>query len=106
MPEVARKDSIDRVQSPHGSGVCCVNPTVHSTDKGSDNVIVNGHGVVREGDTMIPHLTSDGCCGIHAPPLTTYSSTVFINGKRVGRKGDEYEGGHVIITGSDNVIIG
>jgi hypothetical protein len=34
------------------------------------------------------------------------SSTVFIEGKAAARKGDQYECGHIIIEGSDNVDIG
>lgn len=108
MPEVARKDSVDAVQSPHGTGICCVNPMIHSTNAGSDNVFVNGIGVVREGDAMIIHKYPGPCCNDHAPPLTIFSSKVYVNGKRIGRKGDFYvgDGAHEIITGSANVYDG
>jgi uncharacterized Zn-binding protein involved in type VI secretion len=107
LPEAARKQSVDTVASPDGSGVCCVDPTTQSTDIGSDNVFVNGIGIVREDDPMIPHTSDDGgCCVQHAPRLSTYSSTVFINGKRAGRKGDMYGGDHQISSGSSNVFFG
>lgn len=108
MPAVARKDSADSVQSPHGSGFCCVSPAVHSTDQGSDNVFVNGIGVVREDDLMIPHTYPGPCCAVHSAPLKKFSSKVYVNGKRMGRLGDVYvaAGDHVIISGSGNVFDG
>lgn len=107
MPEVARKDQIDTVASPDGEGACCAFPSTQYTDEGSDNVFVNGIGVVREGDKMIPHTSDDGgCCVLHSPVLDSYSSSVFINGKRVGRKGDTYGGDHVISSGSTTVFVG
>jgi uncharacterized Zn-binding protein involved in type VI secretion len=108
MPAVARKNSVDQVQSPHGTGVCCVSPTIHSTDQGSSDVFVNGIGVVREDDTMIPHTYPGPCCDIHVPPLKRFSSKVYVNGKRLARIGDVYilAGDHVIITGSSNVFDG
>jgi len=41
----------------------------------------------------------------HTVPLTTYSSTVYANGKNVGRKGDQYSG-HTITSGSPDVFAG
>ena len=108
MPAVARKNSVDAVQSPHGTGLCCVSPMVHSTDDGSTNVFVNGIGVVREDDEMIPHTYPGPCCNIHAPTLKKFSSKVYVNGKRMARIGDSYilAGEHVIISGSSNVFDG
>jgi hypothetical protein len=37
--------------------------------------------------------------------LTSFSSSVFVNGKGVGRIGDEYSG-HTISSGSSNVFAG
>jgi len=103
MPEVARKDSVDSVASPDGSGSGCGSPTTQSTDIGSGDVFCNGIGVVREGDAMISHPGPG--CPPHAPTLSTYSSTVFINGKGCGRLGDEYSA-HIITSGSGNVFAG
>ena len=102
----ARGDGVDQVQSPHGTGICCVAPAIHLTDKCSDNVFINGIGCVRISDLMQPHLFP--CCASHAPPLGTSSSTAFINGRGAARKDDAYigDGTHVIITGSGNVDIG
>jgi len=38
-------------------------------------------------------------------PLTSFSSTVFVNGKGVGRQGDQYSG-HTLTSGSGNVFAG
>ena len=106
MPAVARGDSVDAVQAPHGTGPNCASPEVYSTDKCSSNVFVNGIGVVRENDAMISHSTVG--CTSHAPLLLSFSSKVYVNGKRMGRVGDEYigDGNHPIISGSSNVVDG
>lgn len=105
MPAVARKDSTDTVDSPDGAGVCCVDSSIQSTDKGSGNVFVNSIGVVRKDDAMITHDYPGPCCNPHAPLLSTYSGTVFANSKNIGRLGDEYDA-HVISSGSSNVFAG
>lgn len=106
MPAVARKAGTDSVKSPHGSGVECRSPTTYATDEGSSDVFVNGKGVVRETDKMEKHPKPG--CAVHAPTLQTFSSKVYVNGLRLGRKGDAYkpEGIHEIITGSSNVFDG
>jgi uncharacterized Zn-binding protein involved in type VI secretion len=108
MPAVARKNSVDAVQSPHGTGTCCVNPTVHSTDEGSSTVFINGIGVVREDDKMIIHTYPGPCCDLHQPQLKAFSAHVYVEGKRMARIGDKYilDGEHVIISGSPNVYDG
>lgn len=100
---VARKDGVDTVYSPHGTGYQCQSPTIQRTDKGSGDVFINGVGVVRAGDAMITH-PQPGCTP-HSPTLSTYSSTVFANGKGIGRVGDTYSG-HPITSGSSNVFGG
>ena len=106
MPEVARKDSKDTVNSPDGSGICCASPAVHSTANGSSTVFVNGIGVVRKDDPMIVHpFPGPPCCSIHAPKLSSFSSSVFANGLNLGRKGDVYSA-HVISSGSSDVFAG
>lgn len=106
MPAVARKDKRDSVKSPHGVGPDCIGATTYKTDEGSDNVFVNGYGVVREGDKMEEH-PKPGCVN-HAPTLKSFSSKVYVNGKRLGRFGDAYieAGNHVISSGSENVSDG
>jgi uncharacterized Zn-binding protein involved in type VI secretion len=103
MPEVARKGGTDSVASPDGSGDKCKSPSTSATDVGSDNVFVESVGVVREGDTMASHNGPE--CTPHAPALSTFSGTVYANGKKIGRKGDSYSD-HTITSGSSKVIAG
>lgn len=106
MPEVARKDGTDRVNTVHNSvgKECAVAPKVIGTDKGSSTVFAEGTGVVRVGDAVEIHDLPG--CTPHAPPLANGSSTVFADGKALGRKGDKYGGGEEIITGAPTVIAG
>ena len=106
MPEIARKDMIDQVASPDGTGVCSASPSTQFTDEGSSNVKVEGYGVVRQGDKMKIHNFAGPGDTPHQPVLTTYSNKVFVNGKGVGRKGDLYGSDHPISTGSSKVIVG
>jgi uncharacterized Zn-binding protein involved in type VI secretion len=69
--------------------------------EGSDNVLVNGYGVVRIGDKVAghglpPHRPS--------PPMIEGSENVFVNGIGVVRAGDKANCNH-IITGSLNVSV-
>ena len=103
---IARKsgsgDVVDTVHVSVGDddpddGIACdADPQDISTDEGSTTVFVDGHGVVREGDAVEAH-TIPGC-STHAPVLTSFSGDVFVEGKKVGREGDEYGCGATIIT--------
>ena len=113
MPEAARGDGTDSVNTVHVSvgdadpddGIACdAAPQTVTTDACSSNVFVNGIGVVRESDAVQSH-TFPGC-STHAPGLTSFSSTVKINGKGAGRKGDTYECGAKITSGSSDVMFG
>lgn len=106
MPGVARKSGTDTVDSPDGGPIGCSGPSTQTTDVGSNDVIVNGIGVVRESDPMIPHADPAQSCLPHAPVLTTFSGTVFANGKHLGREGDAYGGSHIISSSSLNVFAG
>jgi uncharacterized Zn-binding protein involved in type VI secretion len=103
MPGIARKGGVDSVASPDGTGDNCASPTTQATDVGSDDVIVNGSGVVRASDPMNSHPAPG--CAPHSPTLSSFSSTVIVNGKGVGRLGDSYNG-HVITSASSDVIAG
>lgn len=103
MPGVARKSGTDSVASPDGTGDNCASPTTQATDAGSNDVIVNGIGAVRQGDAMKTHPAPG--CGPHAPTLSSFSSTVIVNGKGVGRLNDSYNG-HTITSASSDVIAG
>lgn len=102
--EAARADRVDRVDSPDGTGDGCRYPTTQYTDEGSPNVFIGDHPAVRLGDKMSEH--NGPGCNPHAPALSVASTTVFINGKGAGRKGDFYGGTHEIVTGSSTVFIG
>jgi len=100
MPAVARKSGTDTVSTGHG----CDTTTV--TDQGSSDVDVNSIGAVRAGDLCQVHLIPAGSsCVPHTVPLTSFSSTVFVNGKGIGRLGDAYSG-HTVTSGSGNVFAG
>ena len=99
MPAVARKDGTDSIATNHGCDVTTV------TAQGSDTVLINKIGVVRRGDFNLVHLVPSGICVPHAVPLTAVSTTVFANGKGIGRIGDSYSG-ETLITGSSNVFAG
>lgn len=70
----------------------------------SDNVIINGKGAGRVGDSYAPH----GCVAhpSHSGAIASGSSSVFINGKAAGRVGDVVSCGGAVAVGSNNVIIG
>lgn len=114
MPAIARKAAVDLVDSPDGTPgtpcdggakKICDSPSTQATAAGSSDVFIEGIGVVREGDAMLPHPAPVCGCGTHAPTLSSFSSRVYANGKRIGRVGDDYAG-HVISTGASTVIDG
>lgn len=70
----------------------------------SDNVIINGKGAGRVGDTYAPHGCDDH--PTHAGSISSGSSTVFINGKAAGCVGDSVSCGGSVADGSPNVFIG
>ena len=100
MPAVSRKSGTDSISTGHG----CDATTV--TDQGSSDVRVNSIGAVRAGDLCQVHLILVGdSCVPHTVPLTSYSGSVFVNSKGVGRQGDQYSG-HTLTSGSGNVFAG
>ena len=83
MPGIARKDE----DSADGLAI-----------EGSENVFVNGFGVVRIGDSIQGH----GLPPHASPVMSEGSENVFVNGIGVCRAGDAASCGHNI-TGSPNV---
>jgi uncharacterized Zn-binding protein involved in type VI secretion len=75
-------------------------------DQRSGDVKVNGTGISRQGDNNTSHLLPGTPCPSHAAPITTGSSTVFINGKGCGRIGDAITACTSVATGSSNVFAG
>lgn len=104
MAAVARASGSDSVMSPDGAGYKCRSPLKTSTDEGNgNNVFANGILIVVQGCKVASHPLSG--CGNDGSTLSTFSSTVFIGGKGVGRIGDQY-GNNIISSGSTNVFVG
>jgi hypothetical protein len=72
----------------------------------SPNVYVNKIAVSRETDVNTSHLLPGAPCPSHAAPITTGSTTVFINGLGCGRVGDAITGCTSVAAGSGNVFAG
>jgi uncharacterized Zn-binding protein involved in type VI secretion len=104
MPAVARSAGNDRVLSRTGTGYLCGSPMQTVTGTGSPNVFVNNIAVVRQSDVVGVHPAAG--CSTDTSTLSTYSSTVFVNGLGIGRIGDEYTSDNIIISGSTNVFAG
>lgn len=70
----------------------------------STDVIINGKGAGRVGDSYSPH----GCIvhPSHTAHIISGSSTVIINGLAAARVGDAIDCGGTVATGSPDVIIG
>ena len=70
----------------------------------SSDVFVNGAGLVREGDALLPH----GCYNNDPAKrvVLTGSATVFVNDKPAARSGDPISCGGFAEEGSDDVVIG
>ncbi len=97
MPAVCRGNSVD-ADVPHCSPM--------RRDALSPDVIVNGTGISRQGDVNTPHLVPPPICPTHAMPITTGSTTVFVNTKGCGRIGDGVTACTSVATGSSNVFAG
>ena len=128
MPEVALKDEKSSVACDDGAigTVCAVEPgtgtpikwnfntdTTQKSDVGSSDVFAEGTGVVRKDDAMKAHANGDPCVATavnHTPTVSTFSSTVFVNGKNIARIGDKYNSessqDHEITTGATTVFAG
>lgn len=74
--------------------------------QGSPNVFVNAIPWSRQGDVNTVHLLPGSPCPAHAAPITTGSSTVFVNGRGAGRIGDAITACTSVAAGSPNVFAG
>ncbi len=72
----------------------------------SPDVYANGIPVSRQGDVNTGHLLPGVPCPSHQAPITTGSSTVFINGRGCGRIGDAISGCTSVAEGSPDVFAG
>ena len=97
MPAVCRGDAVD------ADVVHCSTP--RRLDRSPD-VFVNGTGISRQGDNNTPHLLPGVPCPLHQAPITTGSTTVFINNRGCGRIGDGVTACTSVATGSSNVFAG
>jgi uncharacterized Zn-binding protein involved in type VI secretion len=95
MPAVTRIEDADVVH--------CDGP---KRDAGSFDVFCNSIGISRQGDNNTTHLLPGSPCPSHAAPITTGSSSVFINGKGCGRVGDGITSCTSVAAGSSNVFAG
>ena len=104
MPAAARGSGADTVFSKTGTGKNCRLPVTTATDQCSSDVFADSIGIVRQGDRVALHNANG--CGPDLSTLSSFSSTVFINGKNAGRIGDKYTDDNVITSGSTTVFFG
>ncbi len=95
MPNATRLGDMDT-----GHDACAPTALISA----SSNVIINGKGAGRVGDSYAAH----GCVvhPSHSGTIASGSTTVFINGKPAGRIGDSVSCGGSVAEGSGNVFIG
>lgn len=95
MPAATRLGDMDS-----GHDACA--PTALASASG--NVLINGKGAGRLGDSYAPH----GCKNhpTHTGIISGGSGTVTINGKAAARVGDSVSCGGTVAQGSGNVTIG
>lgn len=70
----------------------------------SPDVYANGIAVHRQGDSWAVHCNSIPVC--HGGSLASGSSTVYVNGKQIGRIGDPVDCGSSAASGSPDVFAG
>lgn len=95
MPAATRIGDAD---VPHCSGMVRA--------EGSPNVFVNAIPWSRQSDVNTVHLLPGAPCPSHAAPITTGSTTVFVNGLGAGRIGDAITACTSVAAGSPNVFAG
>jgi uncharacterized Zn-binding protein involved in type VI secretion len=105
MPAIARQG--DTVLSVDGSGFRCGSPMQTAVDQvNGNNVKANGILIVVSGNKIAAHPLSG--CSVDGSTLSSFSSTVKIGGKGVGRIGDQFASmsSNIITQGSANVFAG
>lgn len=96
MPPAVRGSGTDTA-SGHGS----FPPT--KTSGCSSNVIINGKGAHRQGDSIISH-GSPSPSPVHSRSAAGGSPNTLVNGKPLVRLGDPVSCGGSLVTGSRNVL--
>lgn len=84
-----------------GTGHGCFPP--RQNIQASSDTIIEGLGAHRVGDLWEVHCCDDKC---HMGSLASGSSTVFVNGRQLGRIGDQVDCGSTVATGAATVIVG
>ena len=96
MPAAARRGDAG---VPHCSGYVIAG--------GSGDVLINGRGAARVGDSSTGHLRPGGKrCPNHTASIVSGSSSVFINGRPAATVGSSLAACTSVATGSSDVIIG
>lgn len=72
----------------------------------SIDVFANGLGISRQDDVNTDHDYPPVVCLSHAQPITTGSTSVFVNGKGCGRVGDAITSCTSVAAGSADVFAG
>lgn len=72
----------------------------------SIDVFANGLGISRQDDVNTSHDYPPVVCLSHAQPITTGSTSVFVNGKGCGRVGDAITSCTSVAAGSADVFAG
>ncbi|WP_224825767.1 PAAR domain-containing protein [Cognatishimia sp. MH4019] len=73
--------------------------------QGSSDVYIEGLAAHRQGDAWLPH-TCPSIPETHAGALGSGSSTVYVNGKQLGRVGDPVSCGSSVASGASTVFAG
>lgn len=105
MPGASRLGDTSYCGSDSHGNLCCPHSVSGPAVSASGNVLINGRGALRQGDSGV----HSACCGPNTWNTTACSRTVFINGKGAVRQGDMTQhcgGTGSMQTGSQNVIIG
>jgi len=105
VPEVTRVGDIGKVDKDAHGCPACPHSAKGPAIVGSDNVLTNSLPTVRVDDKGI-HMP---CCGPNMWTAPKGSGTVFVNGKKIHRKGDKQAhcgGNGESDAGSDNVDAG
>jgi uncharacterized Zn-binding protein involved in type VI secretion len=104
MPAIARANGTDSVFSLTGTARACRAPINTVTGSGASTVLVGGIPVVVQGDLVGNHPAVG--CGPDLSVLSTFSATVFVGGKGIGRIGDLYTADNIITSGASTVFVG
>lgn len=79
----------------------------HFISSGSGDVVVNGRGFARVGDTVTAHLNPRARCkSVHKSIITSGSKTVVVNGRPAATLGSGLLLCTFVVSGSSDVVVG